>query len=77
MQLQEEVSRLRVLEMEGHKRDQQIQLLQSQLSEAQQRLYQQPTIFGADVDITQKLVQLENEVTAKKEEIASLREQVR
>ena len=76
MQLQEEVSRLRALEMESYKKDQHLQLLQSQLSEAQQRLYQQPLILGGDADLSQRLVHLENEVTSKKEEIDSLKEQV-
>ncbi|CAC5400757.1 unnamed protein product [Mytilus coruscus] len=76
MQLQEEVSRLRAMDMEAYKKDQQIQLLQSQLSEAQQRIYQQPLIMGSDPDFTQRIVHLENEVTAKKEEIAALREQL-
>lgn len=76
MQLQEEVSRLRALEMESYKKDQHLQLLQSQLSEAQQRIYQQPLIMGGDADLSQKLVHLESEVASKKEEIASMREQV-
>ena len=76
MQLQEEVSRLRALEMESYKKDQHLQLLQSQLSEAQQRIYQQPLIMGGDADLSQKLVHLESEVASKKEEIASMREQL-
>lgn len=75
MQLQEEISRLRALEMESYKKDQHLQLLQSQLAEAQQRLYQQPLILGGDADLSQKLVHLESEVAAKKEEIALMREQ--
>jgi hypothetical protein len=46
MQLQEEVSRLRALEMESYKKDQHLQLLQSQLSEAQQRIYISFTLKG-------------------------------
>jgi len=36
-----------------------------------------PMIVGGDSDMTAKLAQLQNEVTAKKQEITSLREQVR
>ena len=47
------------------------------LQEMQARQEQGPMIVGGDSDMTAKLAQLQNEVTAKKQEITSLREQVR
>jgi hypothetical protein len=55
--------------MESYKKDQHLQLLQSQLSEAQQRIYQQPLIMGGDADLSQKLVHLESEVASKKKKL--------
>ncbi|KAK3583389.1 hypothetical protein CHS0354_040353 [Potamilus streckersoni] len=77
LQLSEEVNRLRTVEMDSFHKEQQLQQLEQQVLDLQQRLSQQPPLImgRSDVEITHKLVQLDDELTAKKAEIAALKEQ--
>ncbi|KAK3583390.1 hypothetical protein CHS0354_040353 [Potamilus streckersoni] len=78
LQLSEEVNRLRTVEMDSFHKEQQLQQLEQQVLDLQQRLSQQPPLImgRSDVEITHKLVQLDDELTAKKAEIAALKEQL-
>ncbi|KAK3104566.1 hypothetical protein FSP39_005088 [Pinctada imbricata] len=77
LQLTDECTRLRGVEVESFRKDAHIQTLQQTIMDMQQRMSTQPPlIMGQDVDLTQKLVQLEHELTAKQQEISALREQL-
>lgn len=73
----EENSRLRVGEFDAYRKEQLIQQLQQENGQLQNKLHQEPSvIMGGDVDVTSKLLVLEAEVNARKDEVASLKEQV-
>ena len=77
LQLTDEVTRLRAIEMESFRKDQQVQQLQQQLGSLESQVSQQPpVVMGVDQEMTAKLVQLETEVAAKKEELEKLKEEV-
>ena len=77
LHLQDENTRLRNVEVESFRKDAHIHTLQQTITDMQQRVgTQPPLIMGQDVDLTQKLVNLENELMAKQQEISALREQV-
>lgn len=64
--------------METLRKDQTIQYLQHQISELQAQVDSAPSfVMGGDADITQKLLQLEGEVSSKKCEVDALRDEVR
>ncbi|XP_076472466.1 forkhead-associated domain-containing protein 1-like [Babylonia areolata] len=77
-QLSEEVSRLRSVEFESLRKDQLIQQLQQQIDDQQKKLQQEPSIImgSADPDGGQRLAQMEAEVTMRRAEVASLKEQL-
>lgn len=76
MSLSEEISRLRIIENESQQKDHLLQQLQLQVNDLQNRVQQGPSlIMGGDADVTQKLVELENEVISRKEEVYTLKEQ--
>ena len=63
--------------MESFRKDQQVQQLQQQLGSLESQVSQQPpVVMGVDQEMTAKLVQLETEVAAKKEELEKLKEEV-
>ena len=77
MQLNEEVGRLRDVEMESFRKDAYIQTLQQMVNDLKSKFAeQQPLIMGQDVNLTQKICQLENDVTTKEQELSAVREQV-
>ncbi|XP_046360042.2 forkhead-associated domain-containing protein 1-like isoform X3 [Haliotis rufescens] len=77
LQLTEENSRLRVGEFDAYRKEQLIQQLQQENGQLQNKLHQEPSvIMGGDVDVTSKLLVLEAEVNARKDEVASLKEQL-
>lgn len=77
MQLNEEVGRLRDVEMESFRKDAYIQTLQQLVNDLKTKFAeQQPLIMGQDVNLTQKICQLENEVTSKEQELSAVKEQV-
>lgn len=77
MQLNEEVGRLRDVEMESFRKDAYIQTLQQLVNDLKTKFAeQQPLIMGQDVNLTQKICQLENEVTSKEQELNAVKEQV-
>lgn len=77
MQLNEEVGRLRDIEMESFRKDAYIQTLQQVVNDLKSKFgEQQPLIMGQDVNLTQRICQLENEVTAKDQELNAVKEQV-
>lgn len=77
MQLQDEVSRLRSLELDSFRKDQQIQQMSLRISELENNPCQRPPmVSGTDAELTQKLLYLEQEIAAKNQEISTLREQV-
>ncbi|KAL4221029.1 Forkhead-associated (FHA) phosphopeptide binding domain 1 [Mactra antiquata] len=89
-ELSEEVNRLRSIEMDSFRKDQQLQQLQQQLQICELTNYRQhfyvyfkqnvsqgqPTVMGADPEVTNKLFQLEAEVVDKRQEINGLKEQL-
>ncbi|KAJ8320668.1 hypothetical protein KUTeg_002255 [Tegillarca granosa] len=76
MQLQDEVSRLRSLELDSFHKDQQIQQMSVRISELENNPSQRPPVVSStDAELTQKLLYLEQEIAAKNQEIATLREQ--
>ncbi|XP_048767224.2 forkhead-associated domain-containing protein 1-like isoform X2 [Ostrea edulis] len=77
MQLNEEVGRLRDIEMESFRKDAYIQTLQQVVNDLKSKFgEQQPLIMGQDVNLTQRICQLENEVTAKDQELNAVKEQL-
>ncbi|XP_052213963.1 forkhead-associated domain-containing protein 1-like isoform X2 [Dreissena polymorpha] len=74
-ELSEEVNRLRAVELESMKKDQTMDQMQQQLQNMHSQQHA-PMVIGADPDVTSRLLHLENEVTAKKQEINQLREQL-
>lgn len=77
MQLNEEVGRLRDVEMESFRKDAYIQTLQQLVNDLKTKFAeQQPLIMGQDVNLTQKICQLENEVTSKEQELNAVKEQL-
>ncbi|XP_022340674.2 forkhead-associated domain-containing protein 1-like isoform X1 [Crassostrea virginica] len=77
MQLNEEVGRLRDVEMESFRKDAYIQTLQQMVNDLKSKFAeQQPLIMGQDVNLTQKICQLENDVTTKEQELSAVREQL-
>ncbi|CAL1541605.1 unnamed protein product [Lymnaea stagnalis] len=79
-QMSEEMNRLRGFEFESFRKDALIQQLQQQIGELQvftNKIRQEPSIImGGDMDLSAKLLHLETEVSAKKGEIAVLKEQL-
>lgn len=76
-QMSEEINRLRGFEFESFRKDTLIQQLQQQIGELQNKICQEPSIImGGDMDWSAKLLHLETEVSAKKGEIAVLKEQL-
>ncbi|XP_067659401.1 forkhead-associated domain-containing protein 1-like [Haliotis asinina] len=77
LQLTEENSRLRVGEFDAYRKEQLIQQLQQENGQLQKQLRQEPSvIMGGDTDVSSKLLVLEAEVNARKDEVASLKEQL-
>ncbi|XP_046562957.1 forkhead-associated domain-containing protein 1-like [Haliotis rubra] len=77
LHLTEENSRLRVGEFDAYRKEQLIQQLQQENGQLQKQLHQEPSvIMGGDTDVSAKLLVLEAEVNARKDEVASLKEQL-
>ena len=78
--MNEEVRRLGMYESECSQKDEHIQALREEIAELQKQLRQleisKSSTSSQDTDITKKLLTLENEVSMKKTEILTLKEQV-
>ncbi|BFZ23626.1 hypothetical protein BsWGS_26664 [Bradybaena similaris] len=76
-QLNQEVTKLRNIELEAMRKDTFIQQLQQEIATLQVKVFQEPSyILGGDRDMSAKLLYLETEVSVKKEEIAALKIQL-
>ncbi|KAL8571126.1 hypothetical protein ACOMHN_010587 [Nucella lapillus] len=73
--LTEEVTRLRSFEFESIRKDQLVQQLQQQISDLKTKLQQEPSIIMGcgDGDASQRIKQLEAEVSAKNAEVTALK----
>ena len=74
----EEVKRLGMYESECIQKDEHVLVLREEIAELQKQLRQLEVKKSSqdDADITQKLLTLENEVSMKKSEILTLKDQV-
>ncbi|XP_074654720.1 uncharacterized protein LOC141908523 isoform X2 [Tubulanus polymorphus] len=72
LQLNQELSRLNAVEKDSQRKDQ----ILVQLRDEVNQLRQSQSNMMSDPDVTQKLLQLENEVLAKKEEVNQVKDQL-
>ncbi|ESP04573.1 hypothetical protein LOTGIDRAFT_237318 [Lottia gigantea] len=78
LQLTEEVGRLRGVEMDSFRKDQMVQKLRQENLDlhSQMSSFDDQQQHVTDMELTQRLMSLENEVAGKKSEIAILKEQI-
>ncbi|CAH1772597.1 unnamed protein product [Owenia fusiformis] len=79
LSLGDEVNRLRLFEGESNRKDQIIAQFREEIADLQNKLRQSQTKTGyaSDQDVTQKLLQLENEVLSKRLEVSTLQDELR
>ena len=81
IRLNEEIRRLSIFESECSRKEVMIHQLREEIGDLQNKLRQMETsqsstLLSSDAALTEKLIQLENEVSFKRTEIQSLKDQV-